>query len=48
MAPVMAELAVAVVARAVQQELAVAAADHLLVFIFSIMVQVQILYNQVF
>jgi hypothetical protein len=41
-------LAVAVVARAVQQELAVAAADHLLVSIFSIMVRVLILYNQVF
>ena len=48
MAPAMEELAVAVVARAVQQELAVAAADHLLVSIFSIMVLVLILYNQVY
>jgi hypothetical protein len=48
MAPAMEELAVAVVARAVQQELAVAAADHLLVSIFPIMVRVLILYNQVF
>jgi hypothetical protein len=44
----MAELAVAVVVRAVLPEQAVAVAVHLLVSIFSIMVRVLILYNQVF
>ena len=48
MAPAMAELAVAVVVRAVQQELAVAVADLLLASIFSTMAQLQILYNHLF
>jgi hypothetical protein len=40
--------AVVAVVRAVQQEQAVAVAVHLLVSIFSIMVRVLMLYNQVF
>jgi hypothetical protein len=40
--------AVVVVVRVVQQEQVVAVADLHLAYIFSIMAQVQILYNQVF